>query len=83
MTTTMRLSYPTTRILALPIRMIRDILGRVVTVVNPNIDRRMRAPRELVDAASFLRPLRETTLRKSQFPATLKDFQGPITKPSS
>ena len=69
--------------LAHPVRMIRDILGRVVTAVNPNINRRMRAPRELVDATYFLRPLRESTLRKSQFPATLKDFQGPITKPSS
>ena len=68
--------------LALPIRMVRDILGRNITVVNPNIDPNMRAPKELVDAATSLRPLRENTLLNCQFPSTLTDSQGTITKPS-
>ena len=68
--------------LALPIEMVRDDLGRAITVVNPNLDPSMRVPRVLASAASSTRPLRENTLRNSQFPRTLTDPQGTITKPS-
>lgn len=68
--------------LALPIRMVRDNLGRAITVVNPNIDPSQRVPRELANAATSLRALRRNTLRDSQFPPTLTDAQGTITKPS-
>lgn len=68
--------------LALPIEMVRDDLGRAITVVNPNLDPSMRVPRVLANAATSTRPLRENTLRNSQFPPTLADPQGTITKPS-
>ena len=68
--------------LALPIRMVRDNLGHAITVVNPNIDPSQRVPKELADAATSLRPLRRNTLRNSQFPSTLTDSQGTITKPT-
>jgi len=67
--------------LALPIRMVREQFGLPVGVVNPNLNQTALAPKELSDAATFQRRLRENALRLSQFPPMLTDAQGTITKP--
>ena len=68
--------------LALPIGMVRDRLGLPVGVVNPNTSSNAITPRELSDAATFLRRLRVSTLRDCQFPAELNDAAGTIFKPA-
>jgi hypothetical protein len=45
---------------------------------NPN-----RYSRELTAAATSFKPIREGVLRASQFPGTLTDAVGTITKPAS
>ena len=67
--------------LALPIGMVRDKLGFPVGIVNPNLDPKAYTPKELSDAATFVRRLRLNTLRSSQFPAQLRDSTGVISKP--
>ena len=67
--------------LALPIRMVRDKLGLPMGIVNPNLDRKAVTPNELSHAATFVRRLRENTLRNCQFPPQLQDSTGVITKP--
>jgi len=69
--------------LALPIGMVRDKLGFPVGIVNPNLAPRAYTPRELSDAATFVRRLRPNTLRNCQFPEQLHDSTGTITKPAS
>ena len=69
--------------LVLPIRFIRDELRIPVTLVNPNRDRTSKTPRELSSAASDVRLLSEKTLRECQFPATMVDADGTITKPAA
>ena len=68
--------------LALPIRMVRDKLNFPIGIVNPNLDPRATTPRELTDAATFVRRLRPSTLRSCQFPPQLQDSTGVITKPA-
>ena len=68
--------------LALPIGMVRDKLGFPVGVVNPNLAPKAHAPKELTDAATFVRRLRLNTLRNCQFPSQLQDSTGIITKPA-
>ncbi len=68
--------------LALPIRMVRDNLRFPVGIVNPNQDPRAYTPKELTDAATFVRRLRSGTLRNCQFPPELQDATGVITKPA-
>ncbi len=68
--------------LALPIRMVRDKLNLPLGIVNPNLDPRATTPRELTDAATFVRRLRPSTLRSCQFPPELQDSTGTITKPA-
>ena len=65
--------------LATPIRYVRDNLGIPVTVVNP--DERINAQGDIQSAATNIRRLRKSHLRLSQFPPTVFDAQGPITKP--
>ena len=67
--------------LALPIEMVRDRLRLPIGIVNPNFDPRASTPKELTDAATFVRRLRPNTLRNSQFPPRLQDSTGVITKP--
>ena len=67
--------------LASPIRYVRDGLGLRVTVVNP--DNSNNTHRDLEDAATYVRRLRRSHLRRSQFPASLQDGQGVITKPAA
>ena len=66
--------------LASPMRYVRDELGHKVSVVNP--DNRNYTHRDLVDAATYVRRLRRSHLRRSQFPPVVSDAQGRITKPA-
>ena len=61
-------------------RYVRDDLGLRVTLVNP--DARNRSPRDLADSATYVKRLWKSHLRRSQFPSTLKDEVGVITKPA-
>ncbi len=65
--------------LAGPIRYVCDDLGLRVTVVNP--DPKNSTQKDMEDAATHIRRLWKSHLRKSQFPPTLADAQGRITKP--
>ena len=69
--------------LALSISIVRDRLKLPIGAVNPNIDPKEGMPTELQDAATFNRRIYKSTLKKCQFPPTLKDAKGTITKPSS
>ena len=64
--------------LALAMRMVRDVLGLPVGAVNP-------APRDptpmLRESSTFQRHIRKRTLADCQFPDTLTDAVGTITKP--
>ncbi len=60
-------------------RYVRDDLGLRVTLVNP--DPRNTSPRELADSATYVKRLWKSHLRRSQFPDTLRDVVGEITKP--
>ena len=60
-------------------RYVRDDLGLRVTLVNP--DSRNSSPRELADAATYVKRLWKSHLRRSLFPDTLTDGIGTITKP--
>ncbi len=58
---------------------VRDDLGLRVILVNP--DARNASPRELADAATYVKRLWVSHLRRSQLPATLTDEIGVIAKP--
>lgn len=62
-------------------RYVRDDLGLRVTLVNP--DRRTTSPRDLADAATYVKRLWKSHLRRSQLPDTLTDEVGVITKPTT
>ena len=64
---------------AAAMRYVRDDLGLNVTLVNP--DPRNASPRELADAATYIRRLWKSHLRRSLFPDTLTDEIGTIRKP--
>jgi uncharacterized LabA/DUF88 family protein len=66
--------------LASPMRYVRDELGLKVTVVNP--DNNNYTHRDLEDAATYVKRLRKSHLRRSQFPPMVADAQGRITKPA-
>ena len=61
-------------------RYVRDGLGLRVTLVNP--DAGNASPRELSDAATYVKRLWKSHLRRSRFPDTLTDDVGTIRKPS-
>ncbi len=61
-------------------RYVRDDLGLRVTLVNP--DHRNPSPRHLADAATYVKRLWKSHLRRSQLPDTLSDEVGVITKPA-
>ena len=69
--------------LALPISFIKEQRKLPVGIVNPNLDPNLVMPVELSKAATFHRQLRPALLWRSQFPPTLTDSQGVITKPSA
>ena len=62
-------------------RYARDDLGLRVTLVNP--DSRNASPRELASAATYVKRLWNSHLRRSQLPDTLTDAVGTITKPAA
>lgn len=66
--------------LASPLRYVRDELRLKMTVVNP--DNTNHTHRDLVDATTYVKRLRRSHLRRSQFPHALFDSQGRITKPA-
>ncbi len=61
-------------------RYVRDDLGLRVTLVNP--DARNASPRELAEAATYVKRLWKSHLRRSQLPETVTDEVGDITKPT-
>ncbi|MYC36977.1 MAG: NYN domain-containing protein [Chloroflexi bacterium] len=65
--------------LMLPIRMVKERLGKQVGVFDPS----RRRSFELHGAASWYRPLRQGPLSASLFPDTLSDSQGTVSKPAS
>ena len=65
--------------LAAPMKYVRDGLGLRVTVVNP--DGRNNTHKDLEGAATYVKRLWKSHLRKSQFPSVLYDATGQITKP--
>jgi hypothetical protein len=64
--------------LVMPIEVVRHDLGKPVGILNPN----ERFSNALKRAATFYRPLSEAGLAASQFPPTLSDANGTITKPA-
>lgn len=66
--------------LVLPIRMVREKLGKRVGILKP-ARRPLRGA--LTGAADFVREIRDGALRRSQFPTTLVDRRGTFCKPSS
>ena len=60
-------------------RYVRDDLGLRVTLVNP--DHRHASPRQLADAATYVKRLWRSHLRRSLLPDTLRDEIGIIRKP--
>ena len=61
-------------------RYVRDGLGLRVVLVNP--DRKNPSPKELAQSATYVKRIWKSHLRRSQFPDTLTDEVGVITKPS-
>jgi len=61
-------------------RYVRDDLGLRVTLVNP--DPKTSSPRELADAATYVKRLWRSHLRRSQLPDMMRDEVGIITKPA-
>lgn len=64
--------------LQLPVEMVRARLGKQIGVFDPS----RRRSFELYNAASWYRPLRKGPLSASQFPDTLSDANGSVTKPA-
>jgi hypothetical protein len=64
--------------LCLPIEVARAKLGLTVGVLNPH----QNPSRALQRVASFYRPIRAGAVMASQFPPTLHDAHGTISKPS-
>ena len=68
--------------LALPISVARAKQNRPVGIINPSANsKRYPTAIELKEAATFLRHIRRSALRNSQFPDTLVDAAGAFTKP--
>jgi len=65
--------------LVLPIQIVRDELELPVGVVNP----RGHPSRELLAVSTFFKRIRPGLLQASQFPETLQDEQGTISKPAA
>jgi hypothetical protein len=60
-----------------PIEFVRSQLGILVGILNPHQNR----SRALYDVTDFYKPIRKGPLGASQFPLTLTDAHGVITKP--
>jgi NYN domain len=66
--------------LAEPIQIVRDELKKPVGVLSPH---KQSPSVTLRNTATFFKSIRETTLRKCQFPETLTDSHGSFSKPST
>jgi hypothetical protein len=64
-----------------PIEYVRETLGKPVGVLNPRKKRSYALSPPKLARGSFYKPIRAGVIRASQFPATLKDLAGTITKP--
>lgn len=65
--------------LATPIKLVRSVFGKQVALLNP----RAKTATDLRGIADYYRSVRLGPLKASQFPPTLFDEHGQITKPSS
>jgi len=61
-----------------PIKLLQSELGLRVGVIHPHVN----VVHELRDAAEFYRHIRERAIKNCQFPNTLTDTDGTITKPA-
>ena len=66
--------------LASPMEYVKNELNLKVSVVNPS---KSPSHRDLANAATYIKKLRPTHLRDSQFAPVIEDAHGTITKPSS
>ena len=64
-----------------PVRFVREQLGAPVGILNPHP--RKRRSRALFQVATFWRQVSRRALQASQFPHTLTDAHGTVTKPRS
>jgi len=65
--------------LVLPIRIVREELSKTVGILNPH-----RVPSHALNRhRDFYKPIRRGVLRASQFPPSLVDAEGEITKPAT
>ena len=62
-----------------PVRIVRHELGLAVGILNPH----KRTSRVLAKHASFIKQIRKGVLQKSQFPRSLRDNHGTVTRPAS
>jgi hypothetical protein len=62
-----------------PVRIVRKELALVVGILNPH----KKPSRVLANEASFVKQIRSGVLKASQFPNTLRDAHGTITKPTA
>lgn len=62
-----------------PISLVRSVLGRKVALLNP----RPRTAKDLQGVADIYRDVRLGPLQACQFPPTLRDANGTITKPAT
>ena len=73
--------------LALPIQMVQEKLGKPVGVVGydcrlqKKYGKKCRQSARLREAASFFKTIRESALRRAQFPEELEDEKGRFRKP--
>jgi uncharacterized LabA/DUF88 family protein len=64
-----------------PVRVVKEELQKPIVILGPNRDPQAYS-RELTAAATSFKPIREGALKASQFPATLTDAVGTISKPA-
>lgn len=62
-------------------KMVRDKLDRRVGFLLPVSNPDRRVSKELLQVATFIKEIRKSTLRRSQFLPTLSDTQGTIIRP--
>ena len=64
-----------------PVRFVRERLKLKIMIINPDESR--NTPNALKSAATGIRRLRKSHLRRSQLPTMIEDMYGTITKPPS
>jgi hypothetical protein len=60
-----------------PISVVRRRLGKTIGILNPQA----KVSRALQPLAHFTKPIRAGALANAQFPAVMRDAQGPFHKP--